>query len=116
MDRAPFQNHEEFTVPQEPEDEWAAQLYRTYGLSPKPSMAERADLARVLWEFGARHVAAEVVLGRRVDTEEIKNDTFIASVMNTYSSQGAVTGLTLLRDMELFGSQADDSELSLADN
>jgi hypothetical protein len=100
-----------FEAPQVPQGRWVAGLFEKHGLGETPSLADIEPVAKGLWEDPRTKLeAAELVLGRRVDSGEISADPTLAGEISADPTLAAVYltpdadqafGLLLLvKDME----------------
>lgn len=102
----PVENTAGFSRPQSPIDGYAAGLYDEYGLSPTPSMADIEPIAKdLLSDVTTVLDGMSLVLGRRVDAQELTADPKLGMVM-MMGEPGTKFGILLL--MRSFSSSTED--------
>lgn len=80
-----------FELPRTTQDEYIQWQWVQYGLGTNPSMADIEPVFMNLFEEGKKIEAAEIVLGRRVDS----NESFVSKVLVSKTPEEAF-GLLLL--------------------
>jgi len=76
-----------FDLPVIAQDEWVAGLYERHGLGETPSITEIEPVAKELLEdVRTSHSALEMVLGRRVSTEEMFEGEHLRPLLGIFMS------------------------------